>query len=575
MKRRLFALSLAVIMLVGILAACSTTGDTGTTSSTPAPDTTTAAPDTTEAPVAETPATTERAANDIRVSVASAPETIDPTMNSSVDGAIYGVHLFEGLMRYKWDGSGVEPGMAESYDISTNAAGDEVWTFHLRSSLWSDGQPVTAYDFEYAYRRLCDPAIAAPYGADMAEFIKNGAAIYAEEKNISELGVKVIDEKTFEVTLEAPCPFFAEIAAFPTFMPIRQDIIEKYGAENWTKGPESYVTNGPFKMTSFTLDEKFECVPNDGYWDTASVKPTKITWLFLADDKTMLAAFLSGEVDFIDDMPIEEIAGLKADGTYEQINQLGSYYVSFNHDVKPLDDPNVRKALTLAIDVDYISEVIMDGATVPAEAMVGGEFFTSLYDKEFRPNGNRYINTDEYENNKVLAQQALADAGYPNGVGFPAFTYLTNESTVHVTIAEAIQSMWKEVLGVNIEIGVAEWNSFLFDRREGNYQIARNGWVGDYNDPMTMLSLFLSTSGNNDGNYNSSEFDALIASSNVEQDPAKRDALLHQAEDVLIGKDWAAAPIYYYVDRVAASKNLKNWGITPLGYKFFAGATIG
>lgn len=573
MKRRLFALSVAVIMLVGLLAACATTGDPSTTT---APDTTsTTAPDTTETPAGDTPAVVERTPNEIRASVASAPETIDPTMNSSVDGAIYGVHLFEGLMRYKWDGSGVEYGMAESYDISTNDAGDEVWTFHLRNSLWSDGQPVTAYDFEYAYRRLCDPASAAPYGADMAEFIKNGAAIYAEELTISELGVKVIDEKTFEVTLAAPCPFFAEIAAFPTFMPIRQDIVEKYGVENWTKTPESYVTNGPFKMSGFTLDEKMECVPNDGYWDAASVKPTKITWLFLADDKAMLASFLSGDVDFIDDMPIEEIAGLKTDGTYDQINQLGTYYVSLNHDVKPLDDPNVRKALSLAIDVTYISEVIMDGATVPAEAIVGGEFFTSLYDKEFRPNGNRYIKSDDYENNKVLAQQALADAGYPNGEGFPTFTYLTNESTVHVAIAEAIQNMWKEVLGINIEIGVAEWNSFLFDRREGNFQMARNGWIGDYNDPMTMLSLFLSTSGNNDGNYNNPEYDALIAASNKEQDPAKRDALLHQAEDLMIGQDWALAPIYYYVDRIAASKDLKNWGITPLGYKFFAGATKG
>ncbi len=508
----------------------------------------------------------ENGGDELVISLASSPETIDPARNSAVDGACYAIHQFEPLMRYKWDGSGVEYGMAESYDVSEDGL---VWTFHLRDSKWSDGEPVKAQDFDYAYRRLVNPDLACPYGGDMGSFIKNGEACAMGEMPITELGVRAIDDKTFEVTLSSPCPFFAEIAAFPVFSPVRQDIIEKYGDDNWVKGPESYVTNGAFMMESFTLDEAMVSVPNPGYWDAASIKPSKITWLFLVDDKAELTALRAGEAQFIDAMPQEETTALKADGLYGIIPQLGTYYVSFNVEKEPLNNPLVRKALTLAIDTDFIANVLREGSVAPAEAFVGTGFRTSGASRDFRDGYAAYMAPSDYAANCEAAKAALAEAGYPNGEGIPKIEYLLNDNTGHIMIAEALQKMWKDVLGVEIEIRIAEWATVTADRRDGNFNIARNGWIGDYNDPATMLTLFLSTSGNNDGKYNSEAFDAKIAESFAETDPDKRDQLLHEAEDILIGQDWACAPIYYYSDEYGVLPSLKGWGITPLGYKFF------
>ncbi len=513
-------------------------------------------------------AVAEASGDELAIALASSPETIDPARNSAVDGACYAIHQFEPLMRYKWDGTGVEPGMAESYEVSEDGL---VWTFHLRDSLWSDGVPVKAQDFEFAYRRLVTPSLACPYGFDMGSFIKNGGKIFMEEDGLTpaDLGVKVIDDKTFEITLEQPCPFFQEIVAFPVFSPIRQDIIEKYGDDNWVKGPESYVTNGAFMMESITLDEAMVSVPNPGYWDADSIKPAKITWLFLADDKAELAALRAGEAHYIDGFPQEEGKALKADGLHGIIPQLGTYYISFNVEKEPLNNPLVRKALTLAIDTDFIANVLREGSVAPAEAFVGSGFRTSGASKDFRDGYQTYVSPANYEANKKLAQEALAEAGYPGGAGIAKIEYLLNDNTGHIMIAEALQQMWREVLGIDIEIRISDWATVTADRRAGNFNIARNGWIGDYNDPATMLTLFLSSSGNNDGKYNNPEYDAKMAASMAETDPEKRDQLMHEAEDILIGLDWACAPVYYYSDEWGVAKELKGWGITPLGYKFF------
>jgi oligopeptide transport system substrate-binding protein len=456
--------------------------------------------------------------------------------------------------------------MAESYTISDDGL---VWTFKLRDSKWSDGQPVTANDFVYSWRRLVDPDTAAPYSLDMGGFIKNGEAITEGTVPVDQLGVKALDDKTLEVTLENPCPYFEQISAFATFSPIRQDIVEKYGSDNWTKTAESYVSNGPFKCLEYVPDGQLAIVPNPGYWDAASVVPKQINFKFLADDKAAYAAFRAGELDYLDVPPQEEVDSLKADGFYGDTAELGTYYISYNTQKAPLDNVNVRKALTLAVDTDFIANTLRQGAVKPAEAFVGDGFTTSGYDKAFRDGWQTYVSPKDYEANKAAAKQALADAGYPDGAGFPKLEYLYNDNSTHAAIGEALQNMWKEVLGIDVELKVADWNTVLQDRRNGNFDIARNGWIADYNDPATMLNLFMSNSGNNDGKYTSPDYDAKLNAANAEQDPAKRNQLLHEAEDILLGQDWALAPIYYYTITWAVNPNLKDWGVTPLGYKFF------
>ncbi|MDR1913536.1 MAG: peptide ABC transporter substrate-binding protein, partial [Clostridiales bacterium] len=272
--KKLLAMMLASVILLGVTS-CGGNNPADTTE-TQAPVTAgESAEGATDAP--EDTATEETAAEGdiLNISLATTPETIDPNLGSALDSGNYANHLFEGLMRYKWDGTGVEFGMAESYEVSDDGL---VWTFKLRDSQWSDGQPVKAQDFVFSWQRLVDPEVAAPYNMDMGKYINNGAAIVEGTLPKEELGVKAVDDKTLEVTLQNPTPYFDQLAAFATFSPLRQDTIEANG-DNWTKTPETYLSNGPFKMLSYTPDDRFECVPNPGYWDAASVKPAQINWL--------------------------------------------------------------------------------------------------------------------------------------------------------------------------------------------------------------------------------------------------------------------------------------------------------
>ncbi|MCL2053117.1 MAG: peptide ABC transporter substrate-binding protein [Oscillospiraceae bacterium] len=505
-------------------------------------------------------------ANEVIVAIASSPETIDPALNSASDVSTYTNHSFENIMRYMWDGTGIEYGQAESHTVSEDGM---TWTFVIRENAkWSDGKAVTAEDFVYSWQRFVDPATGAPYAYDMGMYFKNGVAITDGEMPPEELGVRAIDERTLEVQLENPCPYFLEIMAFPALFPVRRDMIEEHG-DRWTRSGDTYISNGAFKMESFTLDGSMVMVQNEHYWDAENVTAEKITWMFLSDNVARLAALRSGAVSYILDFPAEERNAVESAGMYRKSPLLGTYYVCYNTELEPFNDPLVRKALTLAIDNAFIADVLRQGSVVPATAFVGDSFFTSGHDVEFRKEGANYIDPYNYEEAKAEAQKALAEAGYPNGEGFPRVEYLLNDDSTHSMIAEAIQQMWKEVLNVNMEIRSAEWSVVLSDRRAGNFQVSRNGWIADFNDPVTMLGMFMSTSANNDGNYSNPEFDRLIEESMRETDPAKRSALLHQAEAVMLGQDWACAPIYYYCVEAAASPNLKNFYSSMLGYEFF------
>jgi oligopeptide transport system substrate-binding protein len=279
-------------------------------------------------------------------------------------------------------------------------------------------------------------------------------------------------------------------------------------------------------------------------------------------------------VSYIDNIPQEERNALEAEGLYILVPVLGTYYVSFNTQKAPFDNPLLRKALTLAIDNDFIANVLRQGAVIPAEAFVGNGFYTSGHDVEFRAEGLKYIDSQNYEQRKEEAREALAEAGYPNGEGLDRIEYLLNEMAMHTMIAEAIQHMWKEVLNVNMEIRTAEWSVVQVDRRQGNFQIARNGWIADFNDPMTMLGLLVSSSQNNDGKYSNPVFDAKIEESMNESDPAKRSLLLHEAEDIMMD-DWACAPIYFYCDEKAADPKMQGRAHSMVGYTFFHKAYLG
>lgn len=520
----------------------------------------------------------------ISVNLASEPMTMDPALNSAVDGAIMAQHLFEGLM--KWEDSGEEAngtdgtanaaqittGQAESYDKVVNDDGTVTYTFKLRDDIfWSDGEPVTAGDFEYAWKRLVTPETAADYNY-MLDCVVNANEIMAGEKDPSELAVSAPDDKTFVVTITNDLPYFTELCAFPAMMPVRQDIIEQYG-DQWTFDPATYISNGSYKMKEWTHNSQIVVEKNDKYYDYENLGPETITFKLMDDANAMLSGFNSGELQFIENVPQAEVTSLIASGDLKIVDYIGTYYVCFQTQKEPFNDPRVRKAFTLAVDRTHIVETVTQGGQIEADGFVPA----GIYDAEgaagddFRTvGGGYYAATDaDYEANCEEARQLLAEAGFPNGEGFPVVEYLYNTDDAHKAVAEALQNMWEEELGVTVTLNNQEWAAFLQTRKDGDYSIARNGWIADYNDPMSFLDMWLTGGGNNDAQYANPDYDALIQKAKATSDPAERMQAMHDAEDIIIGQDYALCPLYFYTQKYMLDDNIKGMYYTPLGYFFF------
>ena len=517
----------------------------------------------------------------VTVNFASEPMTMDPALNSTVDGGVMANHLFEGLM--KWQDTGEEAdgsdgtvdnaeltyGQAESYDKVENEDGTVTYTFHLRDGIkWSDGKDVTAGDFEYAWKRLVDPATAADYSY-MLDSVVNANEIIAGEKDASELAAKAVDDKTFEVTITTDVPYFEEICAFPATMPVRQDIIEEKG-DQWTFDPSTYISNGSYKLTEWTHNSQIVMAKNENYYDYENLGPDTITFKLMDDSNAMLSGFKSGELDFIQDAPQAELPGLIASGDMKILNYLGTYYVCFQTQKAPFDNPKVREAFTLAVDRTYIVNKVTQSGQVEA----GGYVPSGISDADggdFREEGgDYYAPTDaDYEANCEKARQLLAEAGYPNGEGFPVVEYLYNTSDAHKAVAEALQNMWEQELGVTVTLNNQEWAAFLQTRKNGDYSIARNGWISDYNDPISFLDMWMTGGGNNDAQYANPEYDNIIKQAKATSDAAERMKLLHQAEDILVGQDYVVDPLYFYTQKYMLADGIEGTYYCPLGYFFF------
>ena len=570
-----FYLVLVIAMVLSLLAGCASSKTKPSPSVEPS-----ASASTSES---TTPASTEStpdASKDftLNVCIASQPETIDPTMNTSVDGATLVIHAFEGLMTIN-DKLEVVPGAAASYKLSDDGL---VYTFTLRDDAkWSDGQPVKAQDFVYSWQRLINPATASDYSY-MIDMVKGVADIInAEDPStvtadaISNIGIKAVDDKTVEVTLANKCAYFLEIAAFPACVPLRQDMLEK-GGDQWALDPATYVGNGPYMLKEWVANSYMTYVKNPNFHDVANLGPTEIKFALMDDVNAQLAAYKNGELAMIDDVPPDEIAALKADGSLHIEGQLGTYYVAFNNQAAPFDNQKVREAFSLVIDRNFIVDKVAQGGQLPAPAFVPVNMSDTDPGSDFRKDGGEYysVKPEDYKANCDKARALLAEAGYPEGKGFPAIEYIYNTSEGHKAIAEALQNMWQTELGVTVTISNMDWAVFIPTRQDGNFQIARDGWLGDYNDPSTFLSLFTSTSGNDDPQYNNPAFDTLMKQVSSSSDRAERMKLMHQAEDLLMN-DAAIAPIYFYTDLFLINDNLKGFYSSPLGFKYFMYVTKG
>ena len=546
------------------------------------------------------------------LNVGAYPDTVDPALNSAVDGATYIVHVFSGLVGFEQDESGklvLTPECATELPAPVKMDdGKTSYTFKLREGLkWSDGTPLTANDFVYAWNRAADPATAADYGY-MFEVIDGYTELM---EGTGKLNVTASADGTeLTVVLPVDVPYFHELCAFPAYMPVRQDIIEANG-DAWATKPDTYIGNGAYKVTEFTQTQMV-LEKNEHFYNADAVKTEKLVFAFNSDDASLLTNFQNGSYLFIDSVPNDEIKSLQ-EGEYKDqfyvTGQLGTYYVSFNVNDSALEGftevekAKIRQALGLMIDRNYICEEIGQAGQVPAAGFVAMGL-TEPDGKEFiekngpnRDGAGYYSVADEdYTANCDAAVALLKEVAASSKkftvdgskvVGFPTLTYITNDGSGHEAIAAYLQQVWGNY-GFDIKVEVQEWATFLNTRKEGNYSIARNGWLGDYNDPISFLDMWVSGSGNNDcqfgkgahASYNGYDgktwgesYDAIIAEVKSSSDANKRFELMHDAEDILM-ESGAICPIYYYTDIFMCSDKIDGFFASPLGFKYFMYATV-
>ena len=558
MKMRNIAAAAMAGALAVSLAACGSSASTGAANAT-----------------GEAADAAEAGSTGFTVQLGPNPETLDPALNAAVDGGNTLITIEEPLLIID-ENNEVQPGQAESYEVSDDGL---TWTFHMRDGLkWSDGSDLTAADFEYSFKRLASPDTAAPYAETVVGMIDgyqdaignpDADGNTTTDPDWDALNVHASEDgKTLTVQLSYPCSYFDKLASFVATSPVQQATVEANG-DSWCTEPDTYVCNGPYMITEWTPSERIVLSKNPYYvggWDSSKIVSDTITLLLLEDSSASYAAYNSGEAQLVKDVPTDEIPSLtrvEDGGDFYLDEIMGTYYISLNDQEEPFTDVRVRKALSLAIDRDYVANTIMQGIYTPATALVGpGIVDENGYFMDNANGGEPYI-SDDYEANLEEAKSLLAEAGYPDGEGFPTITYSANDAGYHIPVAEYVQQAWGD-LGITVNIDKVEWSSFLPLRRAGDYDVSRNGWSMDYNDPSNMLELFTTNNGNNDGKYANPEFDQVIEDSRV-ADKTTHFEKLHEAEDILMN-DAACIPVAYYNDFWLQSPSLKGTWHSPYGY---------
>ena len=606
--KKLLSLMLATVMVLSLVACGGTDVSTETAAGTE---------------------TSTEAATSLAVCLASEPATLDPALNSAVDGATMVAHLFSGLAKWAQDAEGnlviVPDAATELVEGVTNEDGTVTYTYTLKDGLlWSDGQPVTAADFEFAWKRAASVETAADYGY-MFEVVDGYADVWAEEPPAdAALNVKALDDKTLEVTLTNAVAYWNELLAFPTYYPVREDVVAN---EAWATDPATFVCNGAYTITAWEHNSLITLTKNENYHDAAAVTMPTLEFYLSDDAANMLTNFENGDWLLIDDVPTNEIANLKVNYPDEFViaGQIGTYYVSWNVNEEILPEGStltgaeaeaaraeIRNALGLLFDRNYIVEAVAQGGQVPASSFVamgmtnpdGTEFYKTAGTSE-EYDGYYNVAAEAFEANYATAVETLKkyytyDEATGKFTDMPTLTYLYNTNDAHKAIAEYLQAALAGV-GVTMNLENQEWATFLETRKNGEYSVARNGWVADYNDPICFLDMWTTVSGNNDVQYGkgahadlaiydldltslgydikvedgtwAETYDVLIGTIKTCTDNETRYALMHVAEDILMSTG-CIVPLYFYTDLYMIDDSVKGFYSNPLGYKYFMYTTV-
>jgi oligopeptide transport system substrate-binding protein len=473
----------------------------------------------------------EAAAEEVvfRLNNGTEPETLDPAiMTGYPEHQIY-MGLFEGLVSPDPETLKAVPGLAESWDISDDGL---VYTFHLRAENWSDGTPITARTVVDSWLRTLNPETASQYTYLITdEAMVAGAAEYnSGEAGPEAVQISAVDAHTFQVTLNRPRPFFIDMLSHYAFSVQPVHVIEQYG-EEWTR-PENIVTNGPFLLDVWIPQDRIELVKNPDYWDADNVQLDRVILYPIDDQNTALSLYQDGQIDWLQDVDPVRLDEMKQDPTYHANPAFITYYYEFNNEIPALQDVRVRQALMMSIDREELVTRVTRGNQFPAFGLTP-------------PIEGVYPEVVGFQEDFDRARELLAEAGYPGGQGFPVLTILYNTSEGHKAIAEYVQQKWNEELGISVEIENQEWGTYLDSRDNGDFDIARGGWGGDYIDPLTFLQLFVGGAPFNHGHWLSPAYDTTLAEAETMTGQARLD-MMQDAEQILM-EQAGVMPFYYYV----------------------------
>ncbi|MES2596828.1 MAG: peptide ABC transporter substrate-binding protein [Verrucomicrobiota bacterium] len=466
------------------------------------------------------------------------PATLDPHLATGTPEHHIFDALFEGLVTTTVENSDADgPGVASHWDTSDYIT----WIFHIRpEAKWSDGTPLTAHDFVWSYQRMLSPALGAEY-AEMLFLMKNASEFNkGQVKDFSEVGVQAVDDRTLKLTLNGPAPYLPSMLKHYAWYPLPRHVIERFGGmtdrdTHWTRAG-NHVGNGSFKLKEWRFTHSITVERNPHYWDAATVKLNQISFIPIVSDATEERAFSDGQIHKTETMPLAQVPVYRERHPefFHENALLSTYFYRVNTTKAPMNNKLVRKALALAIDRDSLIRNVMRSGYRPTTG-----FTPPGAGQGYEPPNVLSFNPEE-------ARKLLTEAGYPGGKGFPKFEILINTLESHRTIAEAIQEMWKKHLGIQVSVLNQDWSVYLDSQRKGNYEVCRAGWVGDYLDPFTFLSLWQTGDGNNQTGWSSKRYDELMQSSLREPDLTKRLGMLKEAETILLD-ELPVLPIYWYV----------------------------
>lgn len=485
----------------------------------------------------------------IHIGNASEPADLDPQLITTIYDAQIAICLMEGLTAMDPKDAHPVPGVAERWE---NSADKLTWTFHLRpDARWSNGDPVTARDFAYAYRCILSPALAAEY-ASLLHCLK-GAEAYNTGKlaDFSEVGVRVIDDRTLALTLHTPVAYLPALVMHQAWHPVHPPTIEKFGnidqrGTRWTR-PGNYVGNGPFTLVAWEANQFVRLAKNEQYWDRDAVRLREVNFYPIEDRMTEEASFRAGQLHVTGSIPPDKIEVYKREQPHllRQEATLATFYLTYNTTKPPLNDVRVRRALALVINRQALCEKVLRGGRVPAFTLTP-------------PGIAGYESAPAFKEDVAEAKRLLSDAGFPNGAGFPRIELLMAKGGVSTQVSEAMQQMWRTQLNLDIAIVFQEGRVFMDSLRTRAYDLAPAGWIGDYLDPSTFLELFRTGNNNNHTGWNSPAYDKLVNDALKAGDDAVRYPLYRQAEELLI-REMPIGPLFYNRRNYLAVPSVKGW----------------